>query len=570
MHGETLVTTEKVVCLSAVPDDAVIGRLESWADEHSLAVAVGALGESLPVGATDDPDRTLGVAVGGDGTFLETVRALSPHGIPVAGVNRGTLAFLSRIPPERVTDAMSEILRGEAQVFERQQLRITGTGLDATAINDVTLEPQATVDERPTCQLQVFVDDEYVGTYDGGGLCVSTPTGSTAMALSAGGPVHHPANNETLQLTDLHHDGLGVRAVVFDADRVVSVIPTGASTVWVDGGRTVKTLQPGKRLRVTGSPRRARVVRTSHEEPFLAALAAKLGWAIRDRTQPTFEPPVHPRGIDLSWSATELDTPVPDDVPSQAVSVAIGAVSAAGEFLERYFQRITRTTDQQRRQTLVSEADQGSERILTASIASAFPDHAIQCEERVRYRGQSTYTWLFDPVDGHTNFEHGNPSYCTTIALLESGVPVVGVVYAPEADELFHGIRGSGAYRNDAPIEPTDRDRLDESMLLSGYDPDGQFLETFYHHTRGVRRLGSQALNLCYVAAGSADALWEYDTYPWDVAAGLCILRAAGGRASDAEGADYHLRLTGGGRTPLLVSNGPLHPRLLGLLARGI
>ena len=133
---------------------------------------------------------------------------------------------------------------------------------------------------------------------------------------------------------------------------------------------------------------------------------------------------------------------------------------------------------------------------------------------------------------------------------------------------MFYAIEGRGAYRNDTPIEPTNRDRLDESMLLSGYDPDGAFLQAFYQETRGVRRLGSAALHLCFVAAGSADALWEYDTYPWDVAAGLCILREAGGRATGADGEEYVVSLDEGDeRTPLLASNGPLHPALLDHLA---
>ena len=156
-----------------------------------------------------------------------------------------------------------------------------------------------------------------------------------------------------------------------------------------------------------------------------------------------------------------------------------------------------------------------------------------------------------------------------SIALLDADeTPVIGVVYNPESDEMFHGVAGRGAYQNDTPIAPTDRDRLDESMLLSGYDPDGSFLQAFYSETQGVRRLGSAALHLAYVAAGSADAVWEYDTHPWDVAAGLCILREAGGAATDDEGADYRVRLDADDdRTPILASNGVVHDALLDHLA---
>jgi len=108
---------------------------------------------------------------------------------------------------------------------------------------------------------------------------------------------------------------------------------------------------------------------------------------------------------------------------------------------------------------------------------------------------------------------------------------------------MFYASDGNGAYQNGSPITPTDRDRLDESMLLSGYDPDGGFLSVFYQKTQGVRRLGSAALNLAYVATGSADAVWEYDTYPWDVSAGICILREAGGQVTNDVGERYAVNL---------------------------
>jgi len=150
----------------------------------------------------------------------------------------------------------------------------------------------------------------------------------------------------------------------------------------------------------------------------------------------------------------------------------------------------------------------------------------------------------------------------------------VPAVKETENGEVFRGIVSRGALieRPDEDqlallaeeVEPTTRDALDESMLLSGYDPDGDFLQAFYHETRGVRRLGSASLHLCFVAAGSADALWEYDTYPWDVAAGLCILREAGGRATDADGNLFTPSLTDRSeRASLLASNGPLHGALL-------
>lgn len=137
------------------------------------------------------------------------------------------------------------------------------------------------------------------------------------------------------------------------------------------------------------------------------------------------------------------------------------------------------------------------------------------------------------------------------------------MVYAPETDELFSAIAGGPARRNDHRISTTDRNRLDESVFMSGYDPDGQFLSHFYNVTRGVRRLGSVALHLCYLAAGSCDATWEYDTSPWDTAAGVVIARAAGARLTDAAGDPFTVYGEDGERNELLGSNGPLHGAVL-------
>ena len=599
MHGATLVTTEELVCVTATADDAVFDVIRDWIDEQGLRLSMHVLGEDEELPPRHRVDRTLGLAVGGDGTFLEATRLFAPRGIPVAGVSRGTLSFLSRIPPENVRDALREILQGRARISERQRLAIEGQRMDALALNDVTFEPPHSVRERKTCAMEVFVDEEYVGRYDGGGLVVSTPTGSTAMALSADGVIQRPEDNETIQVAALHSDTLGHAPLVFDASREVTVVPDSSMAVWVDGGRAFKRISDSEPVRLTGTDRPVRIVRTSYEQSFSDALVSKLGWALRDEPQATDDiaqdygvregtarewlpedllPAVSSafshsaekgrftaRGDASAFVPPEADSGDSDSFRERARRVAIEAATAAGDLARRYATRIDGERDGDRRKALFEEAERGSSRVLTTVIASSFPEHAIQVEGQLFHRGHSDYTWLLDPIDGHTNFVHGNPSYCTTVALLEDEEPVVGVVYAPGPEELFHAVSGRGAYRNDAPIEPTDRDDLAVSMLVSGYDPDGQFLETFYPHTRGVRKLGSQALNLCYVAAGSADALWEFNTYPWDVAAGLCILRTAGGQATDAEGEPFVLQPRRGGRTPLLASNGSLHPELLSL-----
>lgn len=550
MHGISLVATTRLACLCADPADPTVERIRSWADGRDLTVTVTPVGEQVEI---PDPTATVGVAIGGDGTFLEAIRVFAPRGVPVAGVNRGTLSFLARIPEDRVESAIEEILDGEARVRERQRFAVEGGGIDTAGINDVMVEPLPALDEVRRCRVEAFVDEEYIGTYAGGGLVVATPTGSTAMALSAGGPIHG-MGGDTLQVNSLHPDRLGVRPVVFDADRELGLVPTECVRVTVDGGRTVATVEPGDPIRVTGTDQPAHVVRTSHEQAFIAALAAKLGWSPRKQkgSQMTYRVPGDEHDPVLAGETVIDSAETGKDSP--ALRVARAAATAAGDLVARY------ADEHGRDHRAAATAQRRARQVLVTVIGRTFPGDTVITGDEV----PDGRAWLLDPIDGVTNFEHANPSYCTSVALVEDGEPTVGVVYAPESGELFAARRGGDAYRNGARIEPTDRNALAESMLLSGYDPDGRFLRTCYRHARGVRRVGSQALNLCFVAAGSADGCWEYDTRARDVAAGLCILRAAGGHASTPSGEPF--RLDGDGRTPLLVSNGPLHPVLLELL----
>ncbi len=593
MHGTGLVTTEKIACLYSPASEETVDELSDWADTVDISFTARPVGEEI-----DPAPDTLGLAVGGDGTFLQTLHECAPAGIPLAGINRGTLSFLARIPPAAAPDALEEILRGDSRVCSRERLQVTTPSFEATGVNDVTVEPLGSTQTRTTCRLEATlhvaeqnrrtgrpVGTEFLGVYDGGGAVVSTPTGSTAMGLSAGGPVHTPHHNSALQVTALHHDGLGERAVVFASEAVLTLVPDRAVQVSVDGGRTVGRIGAGQRIRVTGAEQPAYIVRTSVESSFFAALSDKLNWHIRQgepaslqkpagikrgqgATETSFErghPPETARDERPSW-LLHRKHPGPADEYDWASRIAREAATAAGTVIQQWAKRIDQASSTDRRAELATQAEQRSQQVLTAALARAFPNHGIIASGERYVEDSGAGKWFIDAIDGKTNFEHSNPNYCTTLALVEDGEPVVGVVYAPETGELFHAIRGRTAYRNDVPIEPTDRDTLEISMLLSGYDPDGEFLQTFYPHVRGIRRLGSQALNLCFVAAGSADGVWEYDTYPWDVAAGLCILRAAGGRASTPTGERYTLARDADRYHPLLASNRTLHTELVSLV----
>jgi myo-inositol-1(or 4)-monophosphatase len=550
MHGRRLSTTERVIAVTSPDSDGEpLARLRGWTDENGLDLQVVELDDE--VGDAYDPSEpTLGVTLGGDGTFLEGIKRFAPLDIPQLGINAGTMSFLARVEVDDIEAALDEVLRGRAAVDSRQQAHVESTGVDATGINDVMIQhvPPENPFDRKVTRLEVFADGEYVGQYEGTGIAVSTPTGSTGIALSAGGPVHLPADNHTLQVVPLHTHSLGVRPLVVDADTDIEVVTRGQASLLVDGGRAYKVLGDESVISITGAERRAHVVRTSYDDQFMTALTEKLSWGLRGEFD-------GPRQL-LQDSAPPHEAPT---LLERAREVAIEAAQSVGDPLRELHGRVEDVTYKTDKSDIVTEADHRANRIITTVIANEFPDHTIVSEESETVDGSTSYTWMVDPVDGTGNFTHGNPNYAVSIALLDAGEPVMGVVYVPETDELFHAIQGGDAYEGDVRIVTTDRARLDESMLLTGYDPEGEFLAHYYDETRGVRSLGSAALNLCYLASGSADALWEYDTYPWDVAAGLVIARAAGARITDSTDNRYEVAFGAEGRTPLLGSNGPLH-----------
>lgn len=274
---------------NATPE--LLNSVQTLADQYNSTV------ESYTVGDTPDlqdrNDVTLGVAIGGDGTFLEGVRLFSPTNIPMLAVNDGSLGFLARIHPDDFEDALTETLAQEADIIDREMLTANAPDLDAVGINDVMIEPtppESAVD-RKVATLHAYIDDEYLGEFTGSGLAVSTPTGSTAVALSAGGPIHYPNANSSLQLTPLHTHNMGVRPVIADGESTITIIPHDDVHVMVDGGRDKTILQEGQELCVTGADRDAKIVRTEYDETFFDALSGELGWGLRG----VDDPGPHPR-----------------------------------------------------------------------------------------------------------------------------------------------------------------------------------------------------------------------------------------------------------------------------------
>lgn len=555
MHPRRLVTTEEIIAITSPEAEDALTTLETWTDEHGIDLKTVPVGEDID-GAHERGRDTLGVTLGGDGTFLEGVRAFAPREIPLLGVNTGTLAFLPRVAPTDMETALSETIRGQTTVKSRQQLRARTGSLDTVGINDVMIQhvPPENPTDRKITRLKAFVNDEYVGEYDGTGLAISTPTGATGISLSAGGPIHSPDENTTLQLVPLHTHRMGVRPLVVGASSDIRIVPQGEASLLVDGGRSHELLEAGDSVAVTGADTPMHIVRTSVDDTFFTALVEKLGWGIREPDRQGT-----PRAPDMPAAEPSFE-----DVVARAAAVAEEAAMAAGEPLREIHGRVESVEYKSDKSDVVTSADYKSEQIIATVIENEFPDHSIHSEESVAREGSSRYTWVLDPLDGTGNFVNGNPNYSISVGLLDGRDPVMGVVYAPEFGDLFRAIVGGKAYLNGQEIQTTERDQLDESMLLSGYDPDGTFLSHCYQDVRGVRRFGSAALHLCYLAAGSADAVWEYDTYPWDVAAGIVIARAAGAEITDITGEQYEL---GEGEDPerreLLGSNGALHPALV-------
>ncbi len=556
MYGRRLATIEEIIALVSPDCDDELAALTDWADANDVPVHTVSVGDDVdPVYAPET--EYLGVTLGGDGTFLEGVRQFSPKEIPMLGVNAGTLAFLASIAPEELPAALDEVITGQAAVDERQQLHVEAPGVDSTGINDVMIEPEPPENphDRKIARLQVFTDGEYVGEYEGSGVAVATPTGSTGVSLSANGPIHYPKNNRSLQIVPLHTHQLGVRPLVVDADTDVEIVSGAAASLLVDGGRAHTDLEPDDTVTITGAETSALVVNTSYDDDFLTSVSEKLGWGIREDR--------HDTGKQDRIATGGRNAASEPDFLEHARDVAREAARAAGQPLTELHGQTESVEYKSDKSDIVTEADYKADNIVTTVIANEFPDHAIRSEESAPVRGSDDYTWVVDPLDGTGNFAHGNPNYAISIALLEGDEPVVGVVHAPEADEMFSAIAGQGATLDGNPITTTDRDSLDECMLLSGYDPDGTFLSHCYRETRGVRRLGSAALNLCYLASGSADAVWEYDTYRWDVAAGLVIAREAGATITTPDGTPYELRADQSPRNALLGSNGAVHDDLL-------
>jgi myo-inositol-1(or 4)-monophosphatase len=220
---------------------------------------------------------------------------------------------------------------------------------------------------------------------------------------------------------------------------------------------------------------------------------------------------------------------------------------------------------------LVTEADLASEKLIIERIRSYYPKHAILAEESgdaVLLDGVNTWKWIIDPLDGTTNYAHGYPCFCVTIALEHDGEIVIGVTFDPTRNELFAAEKGKGATLNNKPIRVSDTEKLSESLIVTGFPYNfkekenfARHLTDFLLHSRGVRRDGSAAIDMAYVACGRFDGFWEEGLNPWDVAAGLLLIEEAGGQVTYYNGEKYNIY-----SPPICGSNGLIHREMLEVL----
>lgn len=218
---------------------------------------------------------------------------------------------------------------------------------------------------------------------------------------------------------------------------------------------------------------------------------------------------------------------------------------------------------------LVTEADRASEALIVERLEKQFPTHSIVAEEGGGQTVASEYRWYVDPLDGTTNFAHGFPAFNVSMGLERAGELIAGVIFDPTRNELFSAEKGAGAFLNGKPIQVSKVERVENSLLATGFPSRKRHLNVnihFYYQmamrSHGVRRPGAAALDLAYVACGRLDGFWEFRLNPWDVAAGILLIREAGGTCTDMHGQPLDLR-----GPHLLADNTALHAEMLALFA---
>jgi len=265
-------------------------------------------------------------------------------------------------------------------------------------------------------------------------------------------------------------------------------------------------------------------------------------------------------------------------VGKSPVAVAVNAAAKAGEWIKTKLGGFDNLMLKTSEQDLVTEVDKGAESLIKNLLKTYFPDHSFLGEESVPPGAEASkqaierlkdeeYLWIIDPIDGTTNFVHGFPFFCVSIALAHHGEVVAGVIYDPMHDEMFVGEKVKGAYLRGRQLQVSKEMRLADSLIATGFPPSiregwhPQKVAGIVPKVRNLRTTGSAALHLAYVAAGRLSGFWEPGLNVWDMAAGILLVQEAGGRVSDMDGHPYSLSVR-----DVAATNGHIHDELLAYL----
>jgi myo-inositol-1(or 4)-monophosphatase len=256
------------------------------------------------------------------------------------------------------------------------------------------------------------------------------------------------------------------------------------------------------------------------------------------------------------------------------IKIAVEAALEAGAYLKDNVGKIHQIEQKEGQVTnLVTEVDKNSEKLIIGKLSRHFPDHDFLGEESGSRAAESDYRWIIDPLDGTVNYTHALPIYCVSIGLEYRGEIIAGVVYDPSANELFTAEKGKGAFLNGSRISVSKTSKLIQGMIVTGFPYNiadklslhlGSFKE-FLIEAQAVRRLGSAALDLSYVACGRFDGFWEGSLHAWDMAAGILLVIEAGGRWTDYSGNQATVY-----NPQLLATNGLIHTPMMDVLKRSI
>ena len=251
------------------------------------------------------------------------------------------------------------------------------------------------------------------------------------------------------------------------------------------------------------------------------------------------------------------------------LETAVDVAREAGTLLANFFERRV-PFELKGDFDLVTEADRASEKLVVERLRTHFPTHGIMAEEGGGHESPSEYRWFVDPLDGTTNFAHSFPMFNVTLGLERAGEMIAGVIYDPIRQEMFTAERCSGAWLNNRRIHVSGAKRLEDSLASTGFPSRKRHQNVnihFYHQmamtSHGVRRTGSAAIDLAYVACGRLDAFWEFGLKPWDMAAGTLMVAEAGGAISDMNGQPHSVTASG----HLLADNGAVHGQIVDLFS---